>query len=229
MKQLVYHIMGFPGGASGKEPACQCRRETRVRSLGWEDSLEEVMATHSNILPWRIPCTEEPGRLQSTGSHRIRYNWSDLARMHTCHKVISTQEFFLKMAERELGVPVVGVAILNREFKEDLIEKMPCEQRLKEVFKRSNHALSGEVDCKAEGTAAQPLRRKHAWDSWIMLDLTGHCMIFSFYLGYNSELFESSELEWHNLTYFKGITVATILERYEAQKLAYLTYFKKYF
>ena len=43
--------------------------------------------------------------------------------MHTCHKVISTQEFFLKMAERELGVPVVGVAILNREFKEDLIER----------------------------------------------------------------------------------------------------------
>ena len=99
------------------------------------------------------------------------------------------------MAERELGVPGVGVAILNREFKEDLIEKMPCEQILKEVFKRSNHALSGEGDCKAEGTAAQPLRRKHAWDSWIMLDLTGHCMIFSFYLGYNSELFESSELE----------------------------------
>ena len=39
-----------------------------VRSLGWEDPLEEEMATHSSILAWRIPWTEEPSRLQSTGS-----------------------------------------------------------------------------------------------------------------------------------------------------------------
>ena len=39
--------------------------ETWVRSLGWEDSLEEGMATQSSILPWRIPWTEEPGGLQS--------------------------------------------------------------------------------------------------------------------------------------------------------------------
>ena len=41
--------------------------ETRVPSLGWEDALEERMATHSSILAWRIPWTEEPGGLQSTG------------------------------------------------------------------------------------------------------------------------------------------------------------------
>ena len=45
-------------------PAMQ---ETRVQSLGWEDPLEKEMATHSSILAWRIPWTEEPGRLQSTG------------------------------------------------------------------------------------------------------------------------------------------------------------------
>ena len=44
------------------------RRETWVPSLGWEDPLEEGTATHSNILAWRIPWTEEPGRLQSMGS-----------------------------------------------------------------------------------------------------------------------------------------------------------------
>ena len=49
-----------------KPPAIQ---ETWVRSLGWEDSLEEGMATHSSILAWRTPWTEEPGGLQSTG-HR---------------------------------------------------------------------------------------------------------------------------------------------------------------
>ena len=39
--------------------------ETGVQSLGWEDPLEKGMATHSNILAWEIPCTEEPGMLQS--------------------------------------------------------------------------------------------------------------------------------------------------------------------
>ena len=49
-------------------------RETWVRSLGQEDSLEKEMATHSSIIAWRTPWTEEPGRLQSTGSQRIRCN-----------------------------------------------------------------------------------------------------------------------------------------------------------
>ena len=43
--------------------------ETRVQSLGWEDPLEKEMATHSRTLAWKIPWTEEPGRLQSMGSH----------------------------------------------------------------------------------------------------------------------------------------------------------------
>ena len=47
--------------------------QTWVRSLGWEDSLEEGMATHSSILARRIPWTEEPGGLQSMGSQRVGY------------------------------------------------------------------------------------------------------------------------------------------------------------
>ena len=54
---------GFPGGASGKEPACQCRRCKRCRFDPWEDPLEKKMATHSSILAGRIPWTEEPGGL----------------------------------------------------------------------------------------------------------------------------------------------------------------------
>ena len=49
-------------------PAMQ---ETWVRPLGWEDPLEEGMATHSSILGWRLPRTEEPGGLQSMGSQRV--------------------------------------------------------------------------------------------------------------------------------------------------------------
>ena len=66
---------GFPGGASGKEPTCQCRRHKRLGFDPWVRTiLEEGMATHSSILAWRIPCTEEPGGLQSMGSQRLRHN-----------------------------------------------------------------------------------------------------------------------------------------------------------
>ena len=47
-------------------------RETQVQSLGWEDLLEKEMATHSSTPAWKIPWTEEPGRLQSMGSLRVR-------------------------------------------------------------------------------------------------------------------------------------------------------------
>ena len=46
-------------------------RETRVRSLGWEDPLEKEMAIHSSTIAWKIPWTEEPGRLQPMGLQRV--------------------------------------------------------------------------------------------------------------------------------------------------------------
>ena len=49
-------------------------RETRVQSLGWKDPLEKEMATHSSTLAWKIPWTEEPGRLQCMGLQRIRHD-----------------------------------------------------------------------------------------------------------------------------------------------------------
>ena len=52
-------------------PAMQETEETRVQSLGWQDPLEEGMATHSSILVWRIPWTEEPGGLQSNGCKEL--------------------------------------------------------------------------------------------------------------------------------------------------------------
>ena len=55
-------------------------QETWVQSLGWEDLLEKEMATHSTILAWRIPCTEEPG-----GLHGVAKNWTQLSNF-TPHK-----------------------------------------------------------------------------------------------------------------------------------------------
>ena len=60
------------GGSDGKASAYNAG--DRVQSLGWEDLLEKEMATHSIILAWIIPWTEEPGRLQSMGLQRVRHD-----------------------------------------------------------------------------------------------------------------------------------------------------------
>ena len=60
MVQLVKNLPAMP--------------ESRVQSLGWENSLEKEMATHSSILAWEIPWTEEPGGLQSMGSQRVGHD-----------------------------------------------------------------------------------------------------------------------------------------------------------
>ena len=62
--------MGFPDGSNGKESTCYaCSGD-----LGWEDPLEEGIATHSSILAWRIPWTEEPDRLQSMGLQKVKHD-----------------------------------------------------------------------------------------------------------------------------------------------------------
>ena len=60
MAQMVMHLLTM--------------RETQVQSLGWGDLLEKEMATYSSILAWKIPWTEEPGRLQSMGSQRVAHD-----------------------------------------------------------------------------------------------------------------------------------------------------------
>ena len=63
---------GFPTGSVVKNPPAV--QEMQAPFLGGEDPLEEEMATHSSILAWEIPWTEEPGRLQSTGLQRVRHD-----------------------------------------------------------------------------------------------------------------------------------------------------------
>jgi len=62
-------FLGFPGGSDGKESTCSAGDLGLI--LGWEDPLEKGMATHSSILAWRIPWTEDAGGLQSMGSQRM--------------------------------------------------------------------------------------------------------------------------------------------------------------
>ena len=89
------HYMGLPWWLSSKESTCNSGAARDAGSIpGLGRSLEEGMATHSSILAWRIPWTEEPGGLQSIRSQRVRHDWSDLARtqtyiiytyIHICH------------------------------------------------------------------------------------------------------------------------------------------------
>ena len=75
-------------------------QETWVWSLHQEDTLEKGMTTHSSILAWRIPSTEEPGRLWSIGLRRVRHDWRDLAH--------STQRSVCILIQREGILPLVG-------------------------------------------------------------------------------------------------------------------------
>ena len=66
------HIpLGFPCGSDDKESTCGARHQGSIPGSG--RSLEKKMATHSSILAWKIPCVEEPGRLQSMGSQKVRH------------------------------------------------------------------------------------------------------------------------------------------------------------
>ena len=74
------HMMGFLSDSVVKNP--HAMQETRVPSLGREDALKQEMETHSSILAWEIPWTEEPGRLYPVASHRVGHTHTHT---HTRH------------------------------------------------------------------------------------------------------------------------------------------------
>ena len=77
-------------------PAMQ---ETQVLSLSWKNPLEKGMATHSNILDWRIPGTEECGGLQSMGSQRVKHNWVTSLSFYYRSDLVKTTEFTVSLDE----------------------------------------------------------------------------------------------------------------------------------
>ena len=113
--------MGFSGGLVVKNlPAMQ---ETWVQSLGWEDPLEKGMATHSSILAWRIPWTEEPGGLQSMRSQRVRHDW--VTNTQSILKEISP-EYSLEGLMLKLQLQYFGHLI----WRTDSLEKTPMPGKI---------------------------------------------------------------------------------------------------
>ena len=103
---------------SGKESACQYK-QTQVWSLGWEGSLEKEIATHSSILAWKIPWTEEPGGLQSIGLQRVGHDWATAPNQREFLFTVSFSTYCL-CAKTFLCVSVC----LNNFF---LIKKIPMK------------------------------------------------------------------------------------------------------
>ena len=91
--------------------------ETWVRSLGQEDTLEKEMATHSSILAWKIPRTEEPGGLQQKGTQRLGYNW---ATSLSNHKIV----FHMKQELLKKVIKSWKICIFYR--RQTLEEKRIC-------------------------------------------------------------------------------------------------------
>ena len=104
----------FPGGSEGKQSACNAGGLGSIPGLG--RSSGEGRATHSSILAWRSPWTEEPGRLQSLGSQRVRHNWETFT-----HYSLEWQRLWgmrnagLKYLSGHQGNSVVHLAYLSRE------------------------------------------------------------------------------------------------------------------
>ena len=73
-QEFRYIYIGLPWWLRGKDSACQVGDSGLKYTLGWKYTLEEEMTTHSSNLAGKIPCTEEPGSLQSMGSQRVRHD-----------------------------------------------------------------------------------------------------------------------------------------------------------
>ena len=103
VKNEIYLIQSrLPWGLSSKQSASmQEPQKTLVQSLSCEDPLEEGMATHSSILIWSIPWTEDPGGPQSTGSQKVRYDRSDLAGRQAIQTIV-TFSFYLILKKSTL-------------------------------------------------------------------------------------------------------------------------------
>ena len=111
---VAIYFYELPQWLSGKESSCKTGVARDIGSIPRSRrSLEEGKAIRSSILAWRIPWTEEPGRLKSTESQRVEHDWSDLARMHAS---TSTRIKLFAATAADLQHPLKGVQCGEKEW-----------------------------------------------------------------------------------------------------------------
>ena len=118
---------------------------TWVQSLGWKDPIEEGMATHSSIVAWRIPWTEEPVRLQSTGSQRGGHDWSNL-HAYTHYTSHNTQLTIFNKWGIHLRANTNNIVSAMQQYtwEQNLMDEGSCECRKKETALHTHSMLGLE-------------------------------------------------------------------------------------
>ena len=91
-------------------------RETGVQSLGQEDPLEKAVTTHSSTLTWKTPWMEEPGRLQSMGSQRVRHNWATLLHFTLNEGILLCQKLNLDIRNSKLKCYTKSIIWLTKSI-----------------------------------------------------------------------------------------------------------------
>ena len=103
--------MGFPGGPVVKNPPAI--QETQILSLGWKEPLKKEMATHSNILAWEIPWTEEPSGLQAMGPQRVRHELATKQKQQYLHIICTYPPIYSEIIFRLLVIPNSSLTLLG--------------------------------------------------------------------------------------------------------------------
>ena len=158
-----------------------------VQSLGWEDPVEEGMATHSSILDWRIPWTEEPSGLPSIGLQRVRHDWSNSKHTHThthTHTVIAWAssrnrlKTLISPGSIHLAAPMAAVHLCW----------MPCHSL-------TLYLVQTESTCQAPKSVSTLTSLTHAYLQDIVGSVPGHHNKASISIKWVTEMF------WFSSTY----------------------------
>ena len=148
----------------------------KVRSLGWEDPLEEEMATHSNILAWEIPWTEDPGELQSMELQRVWLNW---AHTHSSQMLVNRHhevgKFWLESSKR-----LLTLVLYPRSWR-------AAEQLLRELLYQE-HPLITSLPAGSKDSGQRHIQWLFSLDFLILLEMMlqethikgpSHCLVFN--------------------------------------------------
>ena len=153
---------GFPGGSDGKESACNAGDQSSIPGLG--RSLEKEMATHCSILVWKIPWTEETGRLHSMGSQRVKHDWatplslSTFFMFHLSQSYMTTREIIALTIRTFIG-RVISLLALNWAHampKVIPISSIPYEKLLSSLIASLIPRIMWRPDCTSVSTPRSP-------------------------------------------------------------------------
>ena len=158
-------------------------QETWVWSLGWEDPLEKAMATHSSTLAWKIPWTEEPGRLQSMGSQRVRHDWATslslslIAPSWMCKEPALLSSFRITLqSHSNLEIPLVAQMVKHLPaMRKTWVQSQGWEDPLEKAMATHSSTLAWKIPWAEEPDRLQSMgsqRVGHDWMTSLSLSLS---------------------------------------------------------